>query len=119
VENAQSVHSPASKPRFISAAGGANAPLSAEESAVSNMKLSLREMQEELSVGEEFVTRYNAGSRYTSYPTAPCGAMPTARAISKPDADRQKNAARFRCKCIFPFAKACACFARARHLPQG
>src|SRR6266403_5288526 len=36
------------------------------------MNLSLREMQEELSVGEEFVTRYNRpGPRYTSYPTAP------------------------------------------------
>src|SRR5882762_7210893 len=36
------------------------------------MNLSLREMQEELSVGEEFVTRYNRpGPRYTSSPTAP------------------------------------------------
>ena len=36
------------------------------------MNPSLREMQEELSVGEEFVTRYNRpGPRYTSYPTAP------------------------------------------------
>jgi len=72
-------------------------------------------MQEELSVGEEFVTRYNRpGPRYTSYPTAPVwsdaygpgdfeAAMQTA----------EKNAARFRCTCIFPFAKACACFARA------
>src|SRR3974377_1616791 len=32
----------------------------------------LREMQEELSVGEDFVERYNRpGPRYTSYPTAP------------------------------------------------
>ena len=32
----------------------------------------LREMQQELSVGEEFVNRYNRpGPRYTSYPTAP------------------------------------------------
>ena len=32
----------------------------------------LREMQRELSVGEEFVARYNRpGPRYTSYPTAP------------------------------------------------
>jgi len=39
---------------------------------VSSMNPSLREMQEELSVGEEFVTRYNRpGPRYTSYPTAP------------------------------------------------
>jgi oxygen-independent coproporphyrinogen III oxidase len=36
------------------------------------MNPSLREMQAELSVGEEFVTRYNRpGPRYTSYPTAP------------------------------------------------
>jgi oxygen-independent coproporphyrinogen-3 oxidase len=36
------------------------------------MNPSLREMQVELSVGEEFVTRYNRpGPRYTSYPTAP------------------------------------------------
>jgi len=36
------------------------------------MNPSLREMQEELSVGEEFVARYNRpGPRYTSYPTAP------------------------------------------------
>jgi oxygen-independent coproporphyrinogen III oxidase len=36
------------------------------------MNPSLRKMQEELSVGEEFVTRYNRpGPRYTSYPTAP------------------------------------------------
>ena len=36
------------------------------------MNPSLREMQQELSVGEEFVTRYNRpGPRYTSYPTAP------------------------------------------------
>jgi oxygen-independent coproporphyrinogen III oxidase len=39
---------------------------------VSSMNPSLREMQVELSVGEEFVTRYNRpGPRYTSYPTAP------------------------------------------------
>jgi oxygen-independent coproporphyrinogen III oxidase len=39
---------------------------------VSIMNPSLREMQEELSVGEEFVARYNRpGPRYTSYPTAP------------------------------------------------
>jgi oxygen-independent coproporphyrinogen-3 oxidase len=39
---------------------------------VSSMNPSLREMQGELSVGEEFVTRYNRpGPRYTSYPTAP------------------------------------------------
>ena len=32
----------------------------------------LREMQQELSIGEEFVNRYNRpGPRYTSYPTAP------------------------------------------------
>ena len=37
-----------------------------------SMNPSLREMQEELSKGEEFVTRYNRpGPRYTSYPTAP------------------------------------------------
>ena len=37
-----------------------------------SMNPSLREMQEELFVGEEFVTRYNRpGPRYTSYPTAP------------------------------------------------
>ena len=37
-----------------------------------SMNPSLREMQQELSVGEEFVTRYNRpGPRYTSYPTAP------------------------------------------------
>src|SRR6202142_3757497 len=36
------------------------------------MNPSLREMQQELSVGEEFVARYNRpGPRYTSYPTAP------------------------------------------------
>ena len=39
---------------------------------MSSMNPSLREMQGELSVGEEFVTRYNRpGPRYTSYPTAP------------------------------------------------
>jgi oxygen-independent coproporphyrinogen-3 oxidase len=39
---------------------------------LSSMNPSLREMQVELSVGEEFVTRYNRpGPRYTSYPTAP------------------------------------------------
>ena len=33
---------------------------------------SLREMRDALSVGEEFVNRYNKpGPRYTSYPTAP------------------------------------------------
>ena len=37
-----------------------------------SMNRSLSEMQKELSVGEEFVTRYNRpGPRYTSYPTAP------------------------------------------------
>src|SRR6202051_5341865 len=36
------------------------------------MNPSLREMQQELSVGEESFTRYNRpGPRYTSYPTAP------------------------------------------------
>ena len=36
------------------------------------MNPSLREMRDELSVGEEFVNRYNKpGPRYTSYPTAP------------------------------------------------
>jgi len=39
---------------------------------VSLMNPTLREMQQELSVGEEFVNRYNRpGPRYTSYPTAP------------------------------------------------
>jgi oxygen-independent coproporphyrinogen III oxidase len=39
---------------------------------VSSMNPTLREMQQELSVGEEFVNRYNRpGPRYTSYPTAP------------------------------------------------
>jgi oxygen-independent coproporphyrinogen-3 oxidase len=36
------------------------------------MNPTLREMQQELTVGEEFVNRYNRpGPRYTSYPTAP------------------------------------------------
>ena len=36
------------------------------------MNPTLREMHRELSVGEEFVERYNRpGPRYTSYPTAP------------------------------------------------
>jgi oxygen-independent coproporphyrinogen-3 oxidase len=39
---------------------------------VPNMNPTLREMREELSVGPEFVERYNRpGPRYTSYPTAP------------------------------------------------
>jgi len=39
---------------------------------MSIMNPTLREMHEELSVGEEFVARYNRpGPRYTSYPTAP------------------------------------------------
>jgi len=39
---------------------------------VTLMNPSLREMRDELSVGEEFVNRYNKpGPRYTSYPTAP------------------------------------------------
>jgi oxygen-independent coproporphyrinogen III oxidase len=39
---------------------------------VSIMNPSLHEMHQELSVGEEFVNRYNRpGPRYTSYPTAP------------------------------------------------
>jgi oxygen-independent coproporphyrinogen-3 oxidase len=39
---------------------------------VSIMNPSLHEMHEELSVGEDFVNRYNRpGPRYTSYPTAP------------------------------------------------
>jgi oxygen-independent coproporphyrinogen III oxidase len=39
---------------------------------MSTLNPSLREMQQELSVGEEFVARYNRpGPRYTSYPTAP------------------------------------------------
>jgi len=39
---------------------------------VSSMNPSLRQMQEDLSRGEEFVNRYNRpGPRYTSYPTAP------------------------------------------------
>ena len=39
---------------------------------MSLMDPSIREMHEELSVGEEFVARYNQpGPRYTSYPTAP------------------------------------------------
>jgi oxygen-independent coproporphyrinogen III oxidase len=39
---------------------------------VASMNPTLREMQQELSVGEEFVNRYNRpGPRYTSYPTAP------------------------------------------------
>ena len=39
---------------------------------MSIMNPSLHEMHEELSVGEDFVNRYNRpGPRYTSYPTAP------------------------------------------------
>ena len=39
---------------------------------MSSMNPSLRQMQEDLSRGEEFVNRYNRpGPRYTSYPTAP------------------------------------------------
>jgi len=39
---------------------------------MSIMNPTLREMHQELSVGEEFVARYNRpGPRYTSYPTAP------------------------------------------------
>jgi oxygen-independent coproporphyrinogen-3 oxidase len=39
---------------------------------MSTVNPSLRQMREELSVGEEFVERYNRpGPRYTSYPTAP------------------------------------------------
>jgi oxygen-independent coproporphyrinogen-3 oxidase len=39
---------------------------------LSLMNPSIHEMHEELSVGEEFVARYNRpGPRYTSYPTAP------------------------------------------------
>ena len=39
---------------------------------MSNMNPTLREMRQDLSVGEEFVARYNRpGPRYTSYPTAP------------------------------------------------
>jgi oxygen-independent coproporphyrinogen-3 oxidase len=39
---------------------------------VSSMNPTLREMHEDLSVGEDFVNRYNRpGPRYTSYPTAP------------------------------------------------
>jgi oxygen-independent coproporphyrinogen-3 oxidase len=39
---------------------------------VSTLNPTLRQMREELSVGEEFVERYNRpGPRYTSYPTAP------------------------------------------------
>jgi oxygen-independent coproporphyrinogen III oxidase len=39
---------------------------------LASMNPTLREMQQELSVGEEFVNRYNRpGPRYTSYPTAP------------------------------------------------
>ncbi len=37
-----------------------------------NMNPSLRDMRQELSVGQDFVERYNRpGPRYTSYPTAP------------------------------------------------
>jgi oxygen-independent coproporphyrinogen III oxidase len=47
--------------------------LSAQEvRAVPIINPTLREMRQELSVDEEFVTRYNRpGPRYTSYPTAP------------------------------------------------
>jgi oxygen-independent coproporphyrinogen-3 oxidase len=47
--------------------------LSAQEvRAVPIINPTLREMHQELSVGEEFVNRYNRpGPRYTSYPTAP------------------------------------------------
>ncbi len=39
---------------------------------MSSLNPSLRQMHEDLSVGEDFVTRYNRpGPRYTSYPTAP------------------------------------------------
>ena len=39
---------------------------------MSSMNPTLREMHEDLSVGEDFVNRYNRpGPRYTSYPTAP------------------------------------------------
>jgi len=39
---------------------------------VASMNPTLREMHEDLSVGEDFVNRYNRpGPRYTSYPTAP------------------------------------------------
>lgn len=39
---------------------------------MSTMNPTLREMHEDLSVGEDFVNRYNRpGPRYTSYPTAP------------------------------------------------
>src|SRR6516162_5937735 len=42
------------------------------EVVMSIMNPTLREMHQELSVGEEFVARYNRpGPRYTSYPTAP------------------------------------------------
>jgi oxygen-independent coproporphyrinogen III oxidase len=43
-----------------------------EPNAVPSMNPTLGEMQQELSVSEEFVNRYNRpGPRYTSYPTAP------------------------------------------------
>ena len=47
-------------------------PDALEVAVVPIINPTLREMQQELSVGEEFVNRYNRpGPRYTSYPTAP------------------------------------------------
>jgi oxygen-independent coproporphyrinogen-3 oxidase len=60
---------------------------------VSVMNPTLREMQQELSVGEEFVARYNQpGPRYTSYPTAPVWTDafgPNEYEAAIEDADRQ------------------------------
>ncbi|HXX99764.1 MAG TPA: oxygen-independent coproporphyrinogen III oxidase [Candidatus Limnocylindrales bacterium] len=60
---------------------------------MSNLNPTLRQMRQDLSVGEEFVARYNRpGPRYTSYPTAPVwtesfGAKDFEAAIE--DADRK------------------------------
>jgi oxygen-independent coproporphyrinogen III oxidase len=57
------------EPRFQAASW---VSLTLEVAVVPNINPTLREMQQELSVDEEFVNRYNRpGPRYTSYPTAP------------------------------------------------
>ena len=75
----------------------------------------LQQMREELRVSEEFLARYNRpGPRYTSYPTAPVwndAFGPDDLEAVHEEADRRAHP--FRCTCIFPSARACACFAPA------
>ena len=78
-------------------------------------ELTLALNRERFNISDEFLALYNRpGPRYTSYPTAPVwqddfGPDDLERSTQMREAAKRL----FRCTCICPSARACACFARA------